>query len=108
MEHGSFAPLVMNTNGGFERECQHFYAKLSEKIAGKRDEHYSVVAVWVRRKIMLFNSVILWMRGNLSKLVNFYQRLQNVNFDTHPLHQSMPEEVRQCANIVKHLCVFIL
>ena len=28
--------------------------------------------------------------------------------DTHPLHQSMPEEVRQCANIVKDLCVFVL
>ena len=34
--------------------------------------------------------------------------LTNINFDTHPLHQSMPEEVKQCTNIIKHLYVFIL
>ena len=42
----------MSVNGDFERECYHIYVKLSEKVAEKRDEHYSVVAAWVKRKIM--------------------------------------------------------
>ena len=29
----------MSTNRGFEKECKHFYAKLSEKIA-ENDGHY--------------------------------------------------------------------
>ena len=30
VEHGSFIPLVMSSNGGFGRECRRFYSKLAE------------------------------------------------------------------------------
>ena len=36
VEHGSFTPLVMSSNGGFGRECGRFYSKLAEQIAEKR------------------------------------------------------------------------
>ena len=66
VDHGSFTPVVMSANGGFGREAKHFYSKLAEKIAEKRDEHYSIVAAWVRRKIMfsLINSLSLCIRGS--------------------------------------------
>ena len=65
VERGNFNPLVMSANGGFGKECQKFYAKLSEKTAEK-NEHYSAVAAWVKRKIMfsLINPIILYMRGS--------------------------------------------
>ena len=50
MKHRSFIPLVMGANGNFRMECKHFYAKQLEKKAEKGDEHYSIVAAWVRRK----------------------------------------------------------
>ena len=54
MKHRSFIPLVMGANGNFRMECKHFYAKQLEKKAEKGDEHYSIVAAWVRRKIMFW------------------------------------------------------
>lgn len=32
----------------------------------------------------------------------------DANCNIYPLHQSMPEEVRQCQNVVKHLWIVIL
>ena len=51
VEHGSFTPLVMSAAGGMTRECSKFYSRLSEMIAEKRKECYSLIAAWVRRKI---------------------------------------------------------
>lgn len=56
----------MSANGGSRRKCEHFHVNLLDKIVGKRNEHYSVVAVCARQKIMfsLINSIILCKRGS--------------------------------------------
>ena len=51
VEHGSFTPLVMSAAGGMSRECKHFYRRLSEIIAEKRKQDYSVITTWIRRKV---------------------------------------------------------
>ena len=40
----------MSATGGMARECSKFYSCLSETIAEKRDQPYSIVS-WIRRKI---------------------------------------------------------
>ena len=50
----------MSAGRGFGRECEHFHAKLSDKLTEKRNKRNSVVAAWVRQNIMfsLVNSII--------------------------------------------------
>ena len=66
VEHGTFTPLVMSATGGMGRECQKFYTRLSESIAEKRGQNYSVTVSWIRRKICfsLINSLGLCLRGS--------------------------------------------
>ena len=51
IENGSFIPVVMSATGCMARECSKFHSRLSEMIAEKRDQPYSVSASWIRRKI---------------------------------------------------------
>ena len=66
--HGTFTPLVMSITGGMGRECQKFYAHLSEMISEKRKENYAFIASWTRRKISfsLANSLCTCLRGSRS------------------------------------------
>ena len=66
VEHGTFTPLVMSATGGMGRECQKFYTRLSESVAEKRGQNYSVTVSWIRRKICfsLINSLGLCLRGS--------------------------------------------
>ena len=66
VEHGSFTPLVMSAAGGMARECSKFYSRLSEMIAEKRKECYSLIAAWVRRKICfsLIKLIGMCLRGS--------------------------------------------
>ena len=69
VEHGTFTPPpVMSTYGGMGRECRTFYSRLSEMIAEKRKVPYSIIASWVRRKIMfaIVNSLCICLRGSRS------------------------------------------
>ena len=78
VEHGTFTPLVFSANGGMGRECLKFYARLSEKLAEKRNQPYSIVASWVRRKITfsLMKSLCICLRGSRSlRDVNAVQSL---------------------------------
>ena len=61
----------MCAKGGCGREAKHFYSKLAEKIAEKRNEHYIIVAAWVKRKITfsLIKSIILCISG--SRTINY-------------------------------------
>jgi hypothetical protein len=72
VEHGSFTPLVMSATGGMGRECHKFYSRLSEIIAEKRGQNYSIIASWIRRKISfsLINSIGLCLRGSRSVYKN--------------------------------------
>ena len=68
VEHGSFTPLVMSASGGMGRECSKFYARLSEMLAEKRNQNFSITSSWIRRKICfaLMNSVCMCIRGSRS------------------------------------------
>ena len=41
----------MSATGGMAKECSKFYSRLSEMIAEKRDQLYSVIASLIDRKI---------------------------------------------------------
>ena len=68
IENGSFAPLVMTSNGGFGRECGQFNLKLAERIVEKRKQPYSITSSWIKRKIIfsLLRSTGLCLRGSRS------------------------------------------
>ena len=66
VEHASFTPLVLGTNGGMGEECIRFVKTLSEKIANKQNERYSTVISWLRTKLSfcVLRSVLLSVRGS--------------------------------------------
>ena len=66
VEHGRFTPLVMSSNGGFGRECGRFFSKLTDQIAEKRKQPYSITSSWIKRKMIfsLLRSIGLCLRGS--------------------------------------------
>ena len=72
IEHGSFTPLLMSAADGMGRECEKFYARLAEMISYKRGTSYSIIAVWIRRKITLslIKSTGMCLRGSRSVFYN--------------------------------------
>ena len=60
----------MSASGGMGRECSKFYARLSEMLAEKRNQTFSITSSWIRRKICfaLMNSVCMCIRGSRSVL----------------------------------------
>ena len=62
----------MSATHGMGRECKIFYARLTEMISYKRGTSYSVIAAWVRRKIMfsLIKSIGMCLRGSRSVFYN--------------------------------------
>ena len=68
VEHGSFTPLVMTALGGMGREASKFYFHLSETIAEKRKERYSVITNLISQKIpfALVNCVCMCVGGSRS------------------------------------------
>ena len=77
VEHGSFTPLVKSATGGMGQESTKFYSRLSDMISKKRSMNYSIVATWIRRKIIfsLIKSIGMCLRG--SRLVFHTERLEN-------------------------------
>ena len=43
IEHGTFTPLIMGTNGGMGGECEQFISRFANKLAIKQNESYSTV-----------------------------------------------------------------
>ena len=68
VEHGTFTPFVMSATGGMRRESSKFYSRLSELISEKRESGYSIVATWIRQKIIfaLIKSIGMCLRGSRS------------------------------------------
>ena len=68
VEHGTFTPLVIFATGGMRRESSKFYSRLSELISEKRESSYSIVAIWIRRKLLfpLIKSLGMCLRGSRS------------------------------------------
>ena len=65
IEHGTFTPLVLGTNGGFGLESQMFIKRLAEKIAAKQQEDYAKVITWIRTRLSfeILRSAVLCVRG---------------------------------------------
>ena len=80
VEHGSFNPLVFTTFGGMGVEGNHFYNKIAEKIAEKRDIASSLAKSWIRTKISfcLLRTTNLCIRGSRAKLYEA-QQLKDTN-----------------------------
>ena len=51
VEHGTFTPLVLGTNGGMGLEGQMFIKRLAEKLATKQQEEYAKVITWIRTRL---------------------------------------------------------
>ena len=66
--NSTFTPLVMSATGGMGQESSKFYSLLSELISEKRESSYSIVATWIRRKIIfaLIKSIGMCLRGSRS------------------------------------------
>ena len=66
VEHGTFNPLVIGTNGGMGEECQHFVKRLAELLALKQSESYASTVSWIRTKLAfeVIRSAVLCVRGS--------------------------------------------
>ena len=66
IEHGTFTPLVLGTNGEFGLESQMFIKRLAEKIAAKQQEDYAQVITWIRTipSFEILRSAVLCVRGS--------------------------------------------
>ena len=49
--YGNFTPLVFSVNGAMGKKPNKCYFRIAEKLAEKRDEPFSVMMYWIRRKI---------------------------------------------------------
>ena len=69
VEHGTFTPLVFTCFGGMAVECLHFYNRLSDMLAEKRNISGSVARSWIRTKLSfsLLKTANLCIRGSKKK-----------------------------------------
>ena len=58
----------MFATGGMRREPSKFYSRLSELLSEKRELRHSIVATWIRQKIIsaLIKSIGMCLRGSRS------------------------------------------
>ena len=66
VEHATFTPLVLGTNGGMGDECGRFVIELAKKLSLKQDESYASIMSWIRTKLSfeILRSAIMCMRGS--------------------------------------------
>ena len=66
IEHGTFTPLVVGTNGGMGKECSRFLTSLAQKLAEKQNEEYGIIVSWIRTRLSfeILKSAILCVRGS--------------------------------------------
>ena len=66
VEHGTFTPLVIGTNGGMGVECTKFMATLAEMLSKKQNEDYSAVMGWLRTELSfeVLRATLLCVRGS--------------------------------------------
>ena len=65
-EHGSFTSIFMSAYGGIGKEGNKCYNRLAELLAEKKNQQLSVMASWIRRKLIfaLINSICMCIRGS--------------------------------------------
>ena len=68
VEKGSFTPLVFSCSGGMSSEAEKFIKQLAAKISKKKQEEYSHVVAFIRRRLRLdlLRLCIISLRGERS------------------------------------------
>ena len=66
VEHGSFTPLVIGTNGGMGRECSMFLKNLADLLSKSDGEKYSEVIGCLRTRLSfeVLRACLLCVRGS--------------------------------------------
>ena len=82
VENGTFTPLIFSCYGGMGVECSHFFKRLSNLLAEKRDENVSLVTSWIRTKISfaLLRSILLCVRGTRFRYYKY--KFSDIDFET--------------------------
>ena len=96
VENGSFIPLAFSINGGMVKEANKCYSRIAKKFVVKRDEPYSVMMSWIRRKITfsMMKSIIMCICGswsikherekhNVEELASYSEARCNITWLTH-------------------------
>ena len=65
VEKSTFVPLIFTTSGGMGPECEKMNKRLAHLIASKRNESYSDVINYIRRKLRfaLLRATLIALRG---------------------------------------------
>ena len=65
VEHGTFTPLVFSTSGGMGPEATKLLKHLASRISAKRQENYSDVMSFLRRRIRfdILKTTVISLRG---------------------------------------------
>ena len=63
-----FYPISFLINVGMGKEAKRYYSRITEKLAGKRDEPYSLMMSWIWRKVSfsMMRSIIMCICGSRS------------------------------------------
>ena len=78
IEHGSFTPLVLGTNGGMGEECKKFISNLANKLAEKNGDTYANAITWIRVKLSveILRATLICVRGSRTPF-----RVRQINAD---------------------------
>ena len=65
IERGSFTPLIFSCSGGASEETEKFMKRLALKISERKQEQYSQVVSFIRRRLRfdILRSCIISLRG---------------------------------------------
>ena len=66
VEHATFTPLIIGTNGGLGDECEKFLKNLAELLAKEDGEDYSDVMMSLRTMLsfQVLRAAVLCVRGS--------------------------------------------
>ena len=101
VEHGTFTPLVIGTNGGMGQECHRFLKQLAYLHSHKKTEKYASTITWIRTKLSfeVLRSTVLCVRGSRTPW-NTHRKLQiSEDFDLHIHEAGLQREVKGTMDI---------
>ena len=76
VERGSLTPLIFSTTGGWGKEASKFHKQLANLLAEKRNERYSSVMAFIRRRLRfsLLRTTLEALRGSRTLKRTFIHR----------------------------------
>ena len=80
IERASFTPLVFSCSGGMSNETDKFIKHLALKISEKKQEEYSQVVAFVRRRLRfdILRSCVISLRGERASFK--CQKMENLDY----------------------------